>query len=85
MISNLSPLDVPNCIPPLTKKAESELTLLAISDNSLLLNLSLKRSFNPTITAVPLLDPPPRPAFVGIIFLIEMRTLGMLGYCALLY
>ena len=38
-----------------------------------------KSSFNPFKTVVPLLEPPPSPAFVGIFFLIEILTFGMIG------
>ena len=75
---------MPNCNPPLTKKVESELTLLANSESSSLFNDKSKKVFNPLKTDVPLLDPPPSPAFVGIFFLISISTLGICGKASLI-
>tara|TARA_B000000441_G_C21618048_1_gene275790 strand:- start:422 stop:757 length:336 start_codon:yes stop_codon:yes gene_type:complete len=83
MASSFSPLLEPNCNPPFTKKDESELISLAILDSFSLLILRSKRLFNPINTAVPLLDPPPSPAFVGIVFFIKIFTLGISGCCDL--
>ena len=65
---NSSPFLVPSCNPPFTKKVESELTLLASCVSRSLLNDKSKRLFKPFKIAVPLLDPPPSPAFIGIFF-----------------
>ena len=49
-------------------------------------SLSIERSkklFKPFKTAVPLLEPPPKPALVGIFLLIKMETFGIDGFCFL--
>ena len=76
---NFSPLCVPNCEPPSMKKVESELISFAIKESLFLSKERLKRLFKPFRTAVPLLDPPPSPAFIGMAFLIEIDTFGNSG------
>jgi len=53
------------------------------SDKEIIILLSTgmnpKRLFKPFKIAVPLLDPPPSPAFIGIFFWISIFTFGMSG------
>src|SRR6056300_226308 len=66
------------------KKDESELTLLANSSISSLVKDKLNSVFIPLMIADPLLDPPPKPALIGIFFEIKISTFGIVGNLCLI-
>ena len=73
------PVPSPTCKPPLTKNGESALIFFDNSTNSSWFIFKANNSFIPFKTAVPLLEPPPKPALVGIFLTRLIFILEILG------